>query len=94
MSSVPAITRRRMARRRHWLGIYKTRKGCSICGYREHPDALFFLSPAKDQKKFVAILKVTSAKTFVDYVRQRQLVCYNCHAIWQAGLRKRKQGAD
>ena len=84
MSTVPTITRWRMARRRHWLGIYKTRKGCSACGYDIHPDALFFLSQGKGQKKFVAILKVASAKTFVDYLRQRQLVCYNCHAIWQA----------
>lgn len=94
MNSLAEITRRRMTRRRHWLAIYKVRKGCCICGFHAHPDGLFFLSLGKNQQKFVAILKVASAKTFVDYLRQRQLVCYNCHAIWQAGMRKREEGGD
>ena len=84
----------RNARRRHWVETYKVRKGCYICGYKAHPDGLFFRSLGKDKRNFSVILKLSKPKTSVDYLRQRQLVCYNCHAIWQAGIRKRKEGGD
>jgi len=49
----------RNARRRHWVETYKVRKGCYICGYKAHPDGLFFRSLGKDKRNFSVILKLS-----------------------------------
>jgi len=75
--------------RRRWLNIYKKAKGCSLCGYNEHPAALQFdhLDPSLKVKD-VSNMVTLKLKRLMDEVRKCRVLCANCHMIHTFGEKK------
>lgn len=68
--------------RTRWLGIYKQKKGCQVCGYNEHPAALQFdhidpLTKIRDVSNMIEL----KLKRIMDEVRKCRVLCANCHSI-------------
>lgn len=72
--------------RKRWLNIYKTAKGCAICGYSKHPVALQFdhINP-KDKRLDISGMTKNSLKTLMTEVRKCRILCANCHMIHTHG---------
>ncbi len=75
--------------RRRWLNIYKKSKGCSLCGYKEHPAALQFdhLDPSTKVRD-VSNMVTLKLKRLMDEVRKCRVLCANCHMIHTFGENK------
>lgn len=69
-------------RRRHWISIYKIKKGCSVCGYNEDPVAMHFdHKDPKTKKKSIAHMLEYAIKTLIEEIRKCDVLCANCHCI-------------
>lgn len=119
-SSPAAIDRAKDAKRRRigqhlkdvarTLDLYKTSKGCTDCGYREHPAALHFdhIDPATKLEQLgwrENRSKLRSRARFEHYLAHVQkycdVRCANCHAVrttvekhWLITTRERPDEAD
>lgn len=72
------------AQRKRWLDKYKLAKGCSHCGYKEHPSALVWdhIEPLQDWTAYrIASMYTMKLTRLMDEVRKCQILCSNCHAI-------------
>jgi Pyruvate/2-oxoacid:ferredoxin oxidoreductase delta subunit len=73
----------RLKERRQLIDEIKLSKGCSICGYKEHPVALDFdhLDPA--QKKFTIGTRYTHSTidALMQEIAKCRILCANCHRI-------------
>jgi len=74
--------RDRRLRRRRWLDTYKLRRGCDICGYREHPVALHFDHLDRSQKRYAIGIMIThNLKRLFEEIRKCRVLCANCHYV-------------
>lgn len=73
----------RRDRRYYWINKYKTLKGCSKCGYNEHPVSLDFDHIEPDTKTFTIARRIdlSTIKKLFSEIRKCQILCANCHRI-------------
>ena len=67
---------------RLWIDALKLKKGCELCGYKEHPQALQFdhLDPAT--KKFTISSKLRENKqVLLEEINKCRVLCANCHSV-------------
>jgi len=68
-------------KRRQFLNDYKLEKGCTDCGFKEHPAALHF-DHVKGEKKFnVSQDPKRSMEDLLVEIEKCEVVCANCHSI-------------
>jgi len=69
--------------RREFLQNHKMERGCTDCGYREHPEALQFDHLPGTVKLFEPSNMRTKGtwQQMLDEVAKCEVVCANCHAI-------------
>ncbi len=81
--------RHRIAQRQA-LNKYKMSRGCAVCGYNGHPEALEFDHlPGSDKKSTVAMMCDRSSwEALMKEVAKCQVLCANCHAIATAERRR------
>lgn len=76
-----AYIEKKRERRRHWLNYYKTRKGCSECGYCKYPEALHFDHlDQKEKHREVSSMFGSNLKKLFAEIRKCRVMCANCHA--------------
>lgn len=70
-------------RRRFWINLYKTRKGCITCGYNLHGVAIDFDHVVPSTKSFNISHRLCNAtlKSLFKEIRKCVLLCANCHRI-------------
>lgn len=79
----PEYQRYRRGRRMKWLNLYKTGKGCELCGYNKNGVALDFdhLDPSiKEFNPSSRSLTVSLKRLFIE-IRKCRILCANCHRI-------------
>lgn len=71
----------RRDRRRHWLNVYKLKKGCEECGYNKYPEALHFdhLDQETKHNEISSMFGYKLTRIFEE-VRKCRVLCANCHA--------------
>ena len=80
----------RTKRRRYWLDVYKVAKGCEICHYNTHPNALQFDHlPTEEKKQSVALMITHSLKNLFAEIRKCRVLCANCHMVHSAKQRRK-----
>lgn len=70
--------------RRKFLNDYKMNKGCELCGYNKHPQALAFdhLDPKTKHEKYSSKqLTRWGMNTLLEELKKCRILCHNCHAI-------------
>ena len=70
--------------RRAFLNEYKTSRGCEICGFNTHPQALAFdhLDPSTKHPKYSAKqLTRWGMEVLMEEINKCRVLCHNCHAI-------------
>ena len=76
-----AFQKRKIARRKYWLSLYKIRKGCNICGWNFFASALEFDHIDRSTKKGnVSNMTKGTLKKLINEVRKCRVLCSNCHA--------------
>jgi len=67
----------------------KRRYGCSICGYKEHTDALHFdhINP-KEKKREISKMHTCSRTELKKEIKKCRILCANCHAVHTAKQRE------
>ncbi len=84
----------RRERRRKWLGIYKTRRGCDICGYKGNPVALHFDHADRSKKRYAIANMIThNLKRLFEEIRKCRVLCANCHYI-ETDKERRNEHSD
>ncbi len=79
--------------RQQALAEYKLERGCAICGYKGHPDALEFDHlPGTEKKDNVGSMRVSWAAVMKE-VAKCQILCGNCHRIETANRRREAKQA-
>jgi hypothetical protein len=74
-------------RRRVWLNEIKLDRGCTDCGYKEHPEALQF-DHVRGEKKFgIGTGYTRSKESVLAEIEKCEVVCANCHAVRTANRR-------
>lgn len=74
-------TRDYSASRRELINRIKVERGCSICGFSEHPAALQF-NHIKGEKLFtISQDPKRSWKAIEEEIEKCEVLCANCHAI-------------
>ena len=75
--------RYRRARRQRWLNLYKTNKGCELCGYKAHGVALDFDHLGPSEKEFNPSSRSMNIKLkrLFNEIRKCRILCANCHRI-------------
>lgn len=65
------------------LDEYKMRRGCSRCGYAEHPSALDLHHTSPEDKKFSIAAKINNHpfESLIDEIEKCDVLCANCHRI-------------
>ena len=67
-----------------FLSEWKTKRGCSRCGYNEHPVALDFHHKDPDKKEF-GLSAVSRKRIGLDRIKKEAkkciILCANCHRI-------------
>ena len=82
----------RADRNRERLNEYKLSKGCTDCGYNEHPAALEFDHlPGYDKIVTVASLCYRAWSVIENEIAKCEVVCSNCHSIRSASRNWHKQ---
>lgn len=79
----------RLAWRREYLDTYKVSRGCTDCGFSEHPAALEFDHLPQFEKLFDigrAVYKVAWTAILLE-IEKCEVVCSNCHRIRTAERR-------
>lgn len=76
--------------RREWLNNYKLSKGCEMCGYNAHPQALCFdhIDPYTKHPKYDAKQLTRWGMTMVlEEIAKCRVLCMNCHSVhsYEAG---------
>jgi hypothetical protein len=78
-----ALQHKKRKRRVYWLAKYKVAKGCTICGYNEHPAALDFDHTDPTTKQCGGVRAMLSGmyslKRVFEEIRKCTLMCANCH---------------
>jgi hypothetical protein len=74
---------------RDWLNSIKVERGCTDCGYKDHPEALHFdhLPGMGKAGNVSALVNNLSAQKLKDEISKCEVVCANCHAIRTASRR-------
>ena len=80
-----ATTKRRSDFRIRYIQRVKSMYGCSRCGYNEHPSALDFHNPGRDDHTRVSSLLSASMSRIKDEIRKCVVLCANCHRIEHHG---------
>ena len=87
-------TIRAKAKRRQLIAQYKLDRGCAICGYNGHPDALDFDHlPGTSKKAAVSQMYRSAWYEVVKEIEKCQILCANCHRIISAQRMRDKQQA-
>ena len=76
--------RKQRAKKRDKLAQIKLDKGCSLCGYKEHPAALDFDHINPEDKSHLISLMVSQDKPWAVIeaeVDKCRVLCANCHRI-------------
>ncbi len=73
----------RVALAKAYVDNYKVNKGCSRCGFNEHPVALEFnhIDPSKKSKSVSQLVKKGVMKNINNEIEKCQVLCSNCHRI-------------
>ncbi len=87
--------------RRQYIAKYKMERGCLVCGFKGHPDALQ-LDHLPGVTKVDKLADMCNLKwsTVLKEIAKCQVLCANCHAIETASRRrlameiKKKQAAE
>ncbi len=75
--------------RRQAIAEYKLERGCHICGYKGHPDALHFDHlPGCDKKGNISQIYRGKWADVLKEIAKCQVLCANCHAIETASRRR------
>ena len=70
--------------RRKYLNEYKSSRGCQLCGYNKHPQALCFdhIDPQTKHPKYNAKqLTRWGMDILSEELSKCRVLCHNCHAI-------------
>jgi hypothetical protein len=79
------------ARRKHWINLYKTSKGCVSCGYNHSPYALDLDHvDASSKIQSPSRMFLWTLKKLMQEIRKCQVMCRNCHGIKSATEELRK----
>lgn len=75
-------SRAKRAERRAFLDAYKVEKGCTDCGYNDHPFALEFDHlPGADKVAPVSNMILADMDRLMAEIAKCEIVCANCHRI-------------
>jgi hypothetical protein len=87
---------RRAAAVRSYIQSIKMERGCTDCGYREHPEALEFDHlPGFVKEHRIAQLSAGAKREKIDAeIAKCEVVCANCHAVRTAKRRADAKGAQ
>ena len=87
--------REKIRKRKRLIDIWKLKKGCEICGYKEHAVALDF-HHRDETEKYVAVSAIFNAKIkrIFEEIRKCRLVCANCHRVLHKEERDGKKDPD
>ena len=83
-SDLKAWKKSRLAKRRAFLNEYKMSRGCEICGYNEHPQALTFDhidQCEKDSEYSSKNLTRWNKSRVLSEIQKCRVLCAICHAI-------------
>lgn len=70
------------AKRREWLNQIKTQRGCTVCGYNQHPAALDFDHRDGEVKLFTVAHRLTRTwDSILEEIDKCNVVCACCHRI-------------
>lgn len=71
------------AKAQQFIDNYKLEKGCKVCGYKTHPEALDLDHRNPEEKKFVVSRKVgnLSLEKLKEEIEKCDVLCANCHRI-------------
>lgn len=74
-------TKRKRISNRDYARRVKLFLGCSLCGYKKHPDALHFdhVDPAEKLRE-VSKMHSGSREKLKEEIRKCRILCANCHA--------------
>ena len=73
--------KQRLRRRKHWISLYKVKKGCEMCGYNKHFSALHFDHSDRSTKvEKVSKMVKHSLKNLILEIRKCNILCANCHS--------------
>ena len=74
-------------RRRHWLTVYASKRGCECCGYSDaraldydHIDPTNKISGVKSTS-FLQLVGFKNRRNVINEVRKCRILCSNCHRI-------------
>jgi hypothetical protein len=66
-------------------------RGCTDCGYAEHPEALQFDHiPIYEKECDIAQLADASKERYLRELEKCEIVCANCHAVRTANRRNKE----
>jgi hypothetical protein len=73
----------RVALAKAYVDNYKMNKGCSRCGFNEHPVALEFnhIEPSQKVKTVSQLVKKGVIKNIKAEIEKCHILCSNCHRI-------------
>lgn len=72
----------RYAERRKWIDEIKLSRGCTDCGYKEHPAALQFDHVDPSKKAFqISISFMRNWESILAEIAKCVVRCANCHAV-------------
>ncbi len=81
--------RKRMQKIRSAIAEYKLERGCALCGFKGHPDALQFDHlPDADKAGNVSGMTNHGREKLTAEMKKCQILCANCHAIITAERRR------
>ena len=87
-------------RRRHWLTVYASKRGCECCGYSDaraldydHIDPTNKISGVK-LTSFLQLAGFTNRRNVITEVRKCRILCSNCHRIKTLEEGDKNQCAD
>lgn len=75
------VAQERRARNRAIADEFKMERGCSRCGYREHPVALDLHHVDGERKEFSVSGQIASLKRLREELAKCEVLCANCHRI-------------
>jgi len=72
-------------RRKYWVNLYKTSKGCAVCGYNASPYALDFDHvDGVDKLGNPSRMFLYTLKKLMGEIKKCRVLCRNCHGIHTA----------
>lgn len=81
-------TAQRVKARRDFIGLAKTRAGCAICGFDEHPAALDFNHFKGEKVADLTKMSTYSWERIFEEIKKCVVLCSNHHRIWTATRQK------